>query len=93
MYKLNMLSAARLTVTYLSTAYRTCTTEKHSLNISQSASRKSCRIYLNIVKAEKHKQKDKTVQFCCKTTDVEVWTDSVSIFSYSLARKITKGLV
>jgi hypothetical protein len=49
-------------VTYLLTVYRNCTVEKHFLNISQSAGRKSCRIYLNILNGEKHKKKDNTVQ-------------------------------
>jgi hypothetical protein len=88
MYKLNTLSASCWTATY-----RICTADKLFLNVSQSASTKSCRILLNIVKAEKHQKKGNTVQFCCKTMDDEEWTDSEYLFWYALARKTTKSLV
>ena len=93
MYKLNTLSASCWTVTYLLTAYRICTADKHFLNISQPANGKGCRICLNILKAEKHKKEDNTAQFCCKTMDEEEWTDSEYLFWYALARKSTKSLV
>jgi len=64
MYKLNTFSASCWTGTYLLTAYGICATEKHFLNISQSASKKSCRIYLNILKTEKHQKKANTAKFC-----------------------------
>ena len=88
-----MLSGSCWTVTYLLTAYRICTADKQFLNISQPASRKSCRICLNILEAEKHKKKDNTAQFCYNIMDEEEWTDSEYLFWYALARKTTKSLL